>query len=388
MKQLLKYLADIELTNINIHDTENAKQLNPSSWKYLITFFQYHELLPVLYYNIKNKGLKTSPEVENFLKQSYYSSSVCNIILLAEFIKIKELFDSANIRFAPLKGIDFLNSLYPDINLRSIVDIDILLDKNQLSKAETLLLEKGYKKNSDISEENLAQYHCHFTYSRTDPSGIPLHLELHWALDYKRNKNLPIEKILAKAKRIVIKDVDFLQLSPEDILISLVLHQRRFHKPLILKNVLDAKLLLQKTHAFNWDYVIKNSWEYKFRSSLSLFLKELEIFYGYKITDTLKNRLGIWGFLNKFQIFFLKKYIYNPKQWRGYSNLKLTYIKLTFLLYDSFIEAASYIIFIPKDKFIKLFGLSNKTAQLFYRMRIVYAPWRILISLLNPFTQV
>ena len=87
-----------------------------------------------------------------------------------ELIRVSELFEKSEIPFIPLKG-SVVRKHYPEPWMRTSCDIDILVHKSDLSKAQNLLeTEYGFTKSLETS--------CDIAYNT--PSGM--HVELHFSL--------------------------------------------------------------------------------------------------------------------------------------------------------------------------------------------------------------
>ena len=124
MKKLIKQI-------ININNYLQLPVPCDKDWDYLIKFCSYHELLPLLFLKYNHQ---LPPEKQEKFRVNYYFSIARNMVLMEEFLKLKTKFEKTGIEFLPLKGIDFIITIYPDINFRSMTDIDILVPKQKLKK--------------------------------------------------------------------------------------------------------------------------------------------------------------------------------------------------------------------------------------------------------------
>jgi len=373
MKELIRQI-------INIDDFSQLPIYSNQNWDYLIKFCSYHELLPLLF-------LKTShhlpPEKQEKFRINYYSSIARNMVLMEEFSNLKMELLTRGIQFLPLKGVDFLYTIYPDFNLRSMADIDILVPEDKVNDCEGILKSLGYKKIlGGVKENYWIKYHCHFMYEKTS-SGMNVTLELHWALDFKRLKNISFEHLWTRRRKITAEDTEIYVLSPEDTIIALALHQRRFHKPLILKNIIDGYLIL-KNHNIDWNYLIDTAYRYRLRVTLNLLLNVIEEVYGINFKH-IKDSLRVKNYVDRIQNKIVKNYIYNTEMFNNYHIQKKIYFYLCFFLYDTWWEVVYYLFFIAPEKFAKFFGLPSYSFQnrLRYRLRVFYVPLRFLGSFLK-----
>ncbi len=368
MEKIITELLDIHTPGeIEISDTK--------TWDYIIEFCSYHELYPILFTKFNHL---LPPEKQNLLKSAYYLSIARNMVLMDEFLKLKMGLQTRGIQFLPLKGIDFLNTIYPDFNLRSMADIDILVPENKVNDCEATLKALGYKKIlGGVKENYWIKYHCHFMYGKTS-SGMNIHLELHWALDFKRFQNISFEHLWTRRRKITAEDTEIYVLSPEDTLIALALHQRRFHKPLILKNIIDGYLIL-KNYNIDWGYLMDTAYRYRLRVTLNLLLNVIEEVYGINFKH-IKDSLRVKNFADRIQNKIIRNYIYNTEMFTNYHIQKRIYFYLYFFLYDSWWELLYYLFFISPEKFAKFFNLPIYSFKnnLCYKLRLFYVPFKFL----------
>ena len=69
-----------------------------------------------------------------------------SVVQLQERDELIDIFTRAEIDVLPVKGC-WLKELYPDINDRQMSDLDMLVREEDVSRAEVLLLERGYRKD-------------------------------------------------------------------------------------------------------------------------------------------------------------------------------------------------------------------------------------------------
>lgn len=375
IRNILKELSRINFRAFDLKQKINT--LSPDKIHYILKFFEYHEFLPLLYLNLKKLSLNLPRSEENKLKGLYYSNILKNITYISEFTKLSKSFEDENIRFVPLKGINFLHVLYPEINSRTLVDLDILVNYHNLEKIEKILQSLGYKLYlSGMKRDYWLKHHCHLIYEKKE--SFPIYLEIHWALDFNRIKNLDVSKLIKE--RRYVEEKGMWTLKPEYSIIVLALHQRRFHKPLILKNVLDLKLLIEKFE-LDWRLLLRLAWLYRLRYVLNLIFKELTFFYDQEMPREFVKNLKVPFLINKLQEKLIRESLFDLRFFKNYEKQKFVYFKLYFLVYDSLWEALFYLINLPQEKFARFFNLRpyGENTSLIYRMRIIYTPTKFLL---------
>jgi hypothetical protein len=95
-----------------------------------------------------------APEVvRRRLQSSYYSIAAYNTLLYDKLNNILSCFEQAKIGVILLKGMALINTIYPDIALRPMYDIDLLIHKHDFSLVEDKLKELGYMNSSAYPED-------------------------------------------------------------------------------------------------------------------------------------------------------------------------------------------------------------------------------------------
>lgn len=348
------------------------KSLNSRRFKELIA---YHEVHSYLYPLIKDCADLFPADIINYLKSQYFYCLLYNQILMQEFSSISAAFSQAQIRVVPLKGAAFLQDIYAHIPARTMTDIDLLVEKINLPRAEEILLNLGFSECSDGLKQSYwleKQCHVQFTKKKSDKNAI--HLDLHFSLDFKR-KNLEIlPQLWSRASGGM--------LSPEDTIFCLALHQRRFGKALCLKNVVDAALILKKyQNSLDWDYLIKQAKSGRMCSTMFFLLTQLKLIFDSEIRLPELKLFCPNYFKRKLIHFFIKYNVFSDSIAK---RIKQMYLKSHFLLYDDFLEPTSYILNIPVEQFAKFYNLDpyNKNTKLLYNNKFAYIFYRSVFGFL------
>jgi hypothetical protein len=142
------------------------------------------------------------------LRQSYLSTAASNVRIYHELTKVLEILKDEGVHVIVLKGAHLAQIVYGNISLRAMCDVDILVRKNDLSKAQRRLMEEGYY-----------------------PYNSRLPLDVHWSIEHNIVPPLPIDEkaLWERAEASSIADVEVLVLSPEDLLLHLCIHLSFHH---------------------------------------------------------------------------------------------------------------------------------------------------------------
>jgi len=177
------------------------------------------ETIPYIYLKAKkfHKDFEISEEIQNKVQQTYFWHVARNEKIKYEAIKLAREFNKAGIDLIFLKGVALLSTVYDDPkDLRTMKDIDILVRKKDLWKAEEVLKSRGYKtKETEEEREILLREHFHFMYFKNR-----INLELHWEIgeqwhwDIVKSKNLYKNILFDSSRKITVKDTEIKTLSP------------------------------------------------------------------------------------------------------------------------------------------------------------------------------
>jgi hypothetical protein len=138
-------------------NVERIKELVKQSidWEYLIYTARWHGVIPLLYWNLKNTCPELVPTQQlELLRQYFHSNNFNNLILTQSLIKLLNLLESHQIPALPFKGPLLAASVYGNLSLRRISDLDILVHEQDFQKTVDLLVTQGYKSFVEVPWES------------------------------------------------------------------------------------------------------------------------------------------------------------------------------------------------------------------------------------------
>ncbi len=117
--------------------------------KILLALSQNEGLGPLLYWRLSKSGYFSllSSDIRDALRSSYAGTWMQNRNILKELEKISSAFEQAEIPVVVLKGACFALTLYEDIGLRPMGDLDILVPVEKFSQAVQIAQVLGYEDN-------------------------------------------------------------------------------------------------------------------------------------------------------------------------------------------------------------------------------------------------
>lgn len=130
----------------------------------------YHSIANLAYYGIEKINKKPEPELMKKWAEIRDREIMRDITQTVELEQISASFTKAGIRFIILKG-SVLKQLYPQSDFRTMGDIDLLIDEENLKKGGEILVSLGYR-------PNLLDLTNHDVYYKEPVMNIELHHEL------------------------------------------------------------------------------------------------------------------------------------------------------------------------------------------------------------------
>lgn len=160
--------------------------------------------------------------------------------------KLREILDRAGIEYIPLKGIDLMDSLYPDIGWRDLGDLDILVRRGEVGAADRALRECGIDPDDAAARERYWRYHHHFHYA-AKLQGHILTVELHWRVPGSNPAYMDYEKLWSEAPLLQDRpESRERKLAPYYLFTTLLLHAANHGSRISMKWLMDIFLLAMK----------------------------------------------------------------------------------------------------------------------------------------------
>ena len=144
-------LPQIDNRTLSLIISGRAQELDydsfsPADWDLLVRRAQAEGVGPLVYWVLSRSGkLSSSPEpVHNSLRAMYFSVKLNNQEIIHELEILTRHFDHVSIPVVVLKGASFALTIYPDIGLRPMVDLDLLVPAAKGSEAVRIAKSLGY----------------------------------------------------------------------------------------------------------------------------------------------------------------------------------------------------------------------------------------------------
>jgi hypothetical protein len=229
-------------------------------WKKVVNAAEYHGVTPLLLKNLKLANV-TIPDQE--LKQLEENNSRTvrqNLFLTSELLRVISSLQGAGIEAVPLKGAVLATGVYGDIGLRPFSDIDLLIRREHLAEAESVVQRLGYEPEVLIPaayRERWMEQQCELTFRRAGMSRV----ELHWDIAHPHfTLKTGVEKFWSRLRRAQIGDASVPDLSEQDLLFTLIVHGTR-HAWSRLMWLVDVAEMLRTSREIDWQLFAKNAEE-------------------------------------------------------------------------------------------------------------------------------
>jgi len=220
-----------------------------------------HSIKPLLHKKTQSLSNLPAEFVKN-LADSYNSTLARNMFLWSRLTSILEAFESAGVPVIVLKGIHLSEDYYLDLGLRPMVDIDLLVPKEDSQRAGEILAKLGYSIPPNYDATFALKYRSHIPY--VSDHRITHSVEVHWTLTQDIRFNMKLDDVWASAESYEIDGIPCKVMSHCRLLPYLCVHfTHHLHYPLgsfrpKLIWLYDIHLLISQGR-FDWDDIAKTS---------------------------------------------------------------------------------------------------------------------------------
>lgn len=200
------------------------EKLSPADGESLVDCALRLKVGGLFYREIKSRNISTEliqVEARNRLREAYRGSATKNTSLFFEASKILKSLADNQLPIIALKGLSLAKSIYGDIALRPMADMDLLVKEEDLVRAGRILLTLGYKQDFPAWESTLKIYHHLPPFTNKNGAII----ELHWNIvTPNRPIQVDLDGLWERAGLIKVDNVEVRALSPEDLFFHLCIH--------------------------------------------------------------------------------------------------------------------------------------------------------------------
>ena len=272
------------------------------SWETMFRSANQLGVGPLFYYRLGVLGLRdhVPADLARRRKEELFSSQARNMKLYADVKHVLTAMTGQGIQVAVLKGLALAERAYEHIGLRTMGDVDILVRKEDLEKAGTIMEGLGFKSNEGYREKEWYRGHHHHLVPYVSPDGS-MTVEIHWhIIERTAFMDMPVDELWSHMTPVHVASVPCLALSVEHTLLHMALHissPNRFQGQ--LRGLCDvAQLLRRFGQEINWSEVIRIADLAEANKHLYCVLRLVQDAFGASVPDE------VWGRLRR-QIVFI-----------------------------------------------------------------------------------
>ncbi len=223
-------------------------------WDRIVKVADTNGLLPVLYRGlIVNYPELASESAFKEFSQHLQENREKNVNFLRELSGHLSLLQENGIHALTFKGLATSHLAYGDFTLRKISDIDIIVPRNDFSRAARLLLERGYyeSKHFSISEKHIILSNENFKFV----------LDLHKSLGQLCMPEPNYDLIWNNRADLHLSDLNISAFSLKDsIIVSCMYLVRDWHNgDNYIRYVLDVAMLIWSHQISDWDEILDHA---------------------------------------------------------------------------------------------------------------------------------
>jgi hypothetical protein len=248
-----------------------VQQLSRPDWNEVTQGSARHRIIPLLYLRIRTLSLRANipPDIDQKLREIYLHTSWKNMQRYYELSKVLRALQDNHIPVIVLKGAALAGSIYQNIALRPMCDVDLLVRCEDIHRIDEVLPELGFRAVTVPISKRCMQWIRHMKYTNGTIM-IEFHPKIPGVLSLDP---------WANASPARIGSADTLMLGAEDLLLHLCLHLD--HHLCTGSSTLIwwcdiIKLLKHYQKELNWDYVMRVAKENRIEAAIRRILHTID----------------------------------------------------------------------------------------------------------------
>jgi len=247
-------------------------------------------LAPLLYKRLKEGGARARVPADSWklLQLHYFVNSERITRRFRTLRTVLECLHSAGLPVIVLKGAYLAETVYDDAALRQMNDVDIMVPKAELPRAQAALLALGC---TQIEPVDIETYRDDYRLPEFYLHDLPF--EMHWTIALPTGPvRIDVDGLWSRSRPATIAGVEVLALSPEDLLLHLCLHTRYLHQHFAPKPLCD---IAETVHHFrddlDWAQVVVRAHEWDAARHVGLALHLARVMLRVEVPDSVLEQL-------------------------------------------------------------------------------------------------
>jgi Uncharacterised nucleotidyltransferase len=233
-----------------------APEISTPDWPGVAQTAEREGIAPLVYGALKvlGRSAEPPPAEQARLRQAYLRADTGNWLAYEELGGLLPALAEAQAPVVLLKGCALAATLYPEPGLRPLGDLDLLIPRAGIERAEAALAGRGFHVSAELAQDFGARYLQEKIYLRH--GGRPAQVDLHWhltSMPYYRRR-IPIDWFWERAMAQEVAGAPALVFTPAAQLLHLSLHFALHHWADRMLWSFDLALLLTRAaEALDWD---------------------------------------------------------------------------------------------------------------------------------------
>lgn len=239
------------------------------NWPVILKMAEYHGVSQLLHRNLSTLCPDLVPlDPVTHLRQKTQAGALLNRSLAQELISLCEAFQARGVPVIPIKGATLAVLAYGDLALRDFTDLDLLVPKDSIAKARSVVLSQGYetKSASKLAEHRHEDGPYHVFIKKRPISRV----DLQWVMAHQHfSFQLDRPEFWQHRTSVTFGNKTVPGLAPEILLIVLCVHGSK-HAWELLKWVCDVAELVRSHPDLDWNQIFVHASNWRCRRMLSL----------------------------------------------------------------------------------------------------------------------
>ncbi len=213
----------------------NPPELRDINWNIFLEKARNEGISPLVFSRLPElaKHYNIPEYVAEELKKDYYLSATRNVLLFEELKKVLGLFNQSKLQIIVMKGAALAETVYGNLALRPMSDVDLLVKKENLHQIDELLKTLGYSP-ADRSVDDVdftSTYLTTLDYRSSAKNSLSFHVHWHFVNSTIPNESyinhIKMDDIWQDAVKTNIADIETWVMSPHHLIIHLSEHALR-----------------------------------------------------------------------------------------------------------------------------------------------------------------
>ena len=276
-ERLLIHCSHVQL---RLEDKTHAVALlqGPLDWRYLLEVSIRHGLSPLFYHGLQqlSQDVDTARLVpahaQDELRALYHGTQARNHRLYRTVGEVVKACDRVGAPTMGLKDLQLTREVFPDMGLRPMGDLDLLIHQNDYHKVSQCLHELGFSPVPHDDVPFMLKYSFGHQFRRpTDNIWIDLQwniMQREWDVYREGSFSFDTSRLWSRAVSLAIDDYRLLVPSPEEMLFHLCLHLEGHQYCEFILFCDIAEFLRHYEGRLDWNFFIQLTKEYQAESSV------------------------------------------------------------------------------------------------------------------------